>query len=430
MKYVSPTVRLLSEYLQTLMEHPQEAALDLQDLPEEYQVLGEVLLTFTHQVMEVNHLIRRLAKGNLNHNLALGGNELAAPVKDLEAALRHLTWQMQQVARGDYLQRVEFMGEISDAFNMMTEQLDRRCSSLLEELRIRFQENLVLNQNKSLYELLVGKIEQWIIVTDADTTEWLFVSREIDAILKNAEVETQLRAWILKETREMQGEKGAYIRELELFIEYEVHHYSVSIHPLYWRSQHALSFVFTDISREKQQVKQLQRIVDYDDLTKTYTRYYGMKMLHTWMKEKRSFILCFTDIDHLKFVNDQYGHLEGDQYIVRVADILRKFSPDAVISRIGGDEFMLLAENWSQEEAREQLEFLRDELLVLSQQTDVLYESSFSYGIVSVEPSNTLEARDLLNTADEKMYQYKRANKRILYQRQPLDGRGILFPMW
>lgn len=130
-------------------------------------------------------MAKAISKGNLDTPLPPADNEIAASIKDLHAALKHLTWQTQQVAKGDYQQRVDFMGDFTEAFNAMVEQLEQQRSALLKEIESRRIENEVLLQNKSLYELLIGQIMQWTIVVDADTAEWMFVSREIECIFTN-----------------------------------------------------------------------------------------------------------------------------------------------------------------------------------------------------------------------------------------------------
>ena len=50
--------------------------------------------------------------------------------------------------------------------------------------------------------------------------------------------------------------------------------------------------------------------------------------------------LAFIDLDNLKPINDTYGHLAGDHAIRVVSDVLRAHGQDAVIARIGGDEFL------------------------------------------------------------------------------------------
>jgi diguanylate cyclase (GGDEF)-like protein len=64
-----------------------------------------------------------IAKGDLSASMGPQGGQLAGSLKALHASLRHLTWQTKQIAHGDLTQRVDFMGEFSEAFNSMVENL-------------------------------------------------------------------------------------------------------------------------------------------------------------------------------------------------------------------------------------------------------------------------------------------------------------------
>jgi diguanylate cyclase (GGDEF)-like protein len=72
-----------------------------------------------------------LAAGNLDERFAHKG-ALAGGLKSLQAALRHLTWQTQRIAAGDFTQRVDFMGDFATAFNHMVAAL-ATARELLEE---------------------------------------------------------------------------------------------------------------------------------------------------------------------------------------------------------------------------------------------------------------------------------------------------------
>jgi DNA repair exonuclease SbcCD ATPase subunit len=80
------------------------------------------LITF---IDEIHRFIIPLAQGELSDIKPAPNNFLASPFKELHSRLRHLTWQAKQVASGDYLQRVDFMGEFSEAFNAMIIALER-----------------------------------------------------------------------------------------------------------------------------------------------------------------------------------------------------------------------------------------------------------------------------------------------------------------
>lgn len=72
-----------------------------------------------------------VSQGDLEQPLTARGS-LAGSLKTLDAALRHLTWQTQRVAAGDFTQRVDFMGEFSAAFNSMVVALDKARTELDE----------------------------------------------------------------------------------------------------------------------------------------------------------------------------------------------------------------------------------------------------------------------------------------------------------
>lgn len=399
--------KILSDYLRKVIYEPENAVLDLQELPEEFRDFGKVLIYFCNCIIESAELAKSISKGNLNIKLPSSDNEIAAPLKSLHASLKHLTWQTQRVAKGDYQQRVDFMGDFSEAFNTMVEQLEQRRMALLNEIH-------VLMQNKRQYEALVGQIEQWIIVTDTDTFESLFVSRDMDLVLtdKSKDWKEELYKWIKAQAEVMKGKNGVHVREIELPVNDTIQHYSVSIYPLVWDKHDALAFVFTDVSYERERLKNLQKLADYDILTNLHNRRCGMEILDIWISEKRNFILSFLDIDNVKFVNDRFGHLEGDRYIIYISDKIREFSSDAIVCRIGGDEFMMLVENWNIDEAQKRLEALQDDLLSCNRdEGDICYEQSISYGIIQVDQNNTFTPSELLSLADEKMYEYKRAYK-------------------
>ncbi len=64
-----------------------------------------------------------------------GKNLISGSLKNLQASLRHLTWQTKQVANGDFHQRVDFLGDFSDSFNWMVEKLDNTINELIEKER-------------------------------------------------------------------------------------------------------------------------------------------------------------------------------------------------------------------------------------------------------------------------------------------------------
>ena len=81
------------------------------------------------EIWGLRELAQALARGDLQHECAQRGYVIGG-LKGLQSSLRHLTWQTQRIAQGEYTHRVEFLGEFSAAFNHMTEQLGNTVSEL------------------------------------------------------------------------------------------------------------------------------------------------------------------------------------------------------------------------------------------------------------------------------------------------------------
>lgn len=108
--------------------------LSYREVPAEWPDGDAEMRALAEDMLEMRAFTHALAEGDLSKKLAVKG-QLAGTLKALQAALRHLTWQVKQIAAGDLNQRVAFMGEFSAAFNAMTENLSRAYQELRESER-------------------------------------------------------------------------------------------------------------------------------------------------------------------------------------------------------------------------------------------------------------------------------------------------------
>ena len=97
--------------------------------------LAEAINQLIAFVEEIHRFIVPLSRGELHDISVSPKNFLASPFKELHSRLRHLTWQTKQVASGDYGQRVDFMGDFSEAFNLMIIALERNERLLKEKIK-------------------------------------------------------------------------------------------------------------------------------------------------------------------------------------------------------------------------------------------------------------------------------------------------------
>ena len=413
-KISHPVADKLFEYLRDVLYYPNRAKLDVTSLPEDFQELGEGLSYFADMLKETRTLASALARGDLSCPLPKPDNELASNLKSLHATLKHLAWQARQVANGDYNQRVSFMGNFSEAFNQMVTQLKERQDALLGEIETSEKQRRDLEQSNHLLEIITSRLSEWIVVIDRNSGERLFTNHPAENLMIDAKLEARLSDVLLNLAR--QKEEGNNIQKSEEFFlgsDEGIRWFSVSFYPLHWHGHAALAAVLTDITASKAEFDKLEGFAYRDALTGVYSRHYGMKVLNEWIERRLDFVVCFIDMDRLKYVNDVFGHVEGDRYILEVAKLLQTFSEDACLCRLGGDEFMILAAGMEMKAAEDRLEDLRDRLVAttLTTQDGKSYECSFSYGVIEVTASNMLPASEVLARADAKMYIYKGAHK-------------------
>jgi diguanylate cyclase (GGDEF)-like protein len=361
-------------------------------------------------VREVGQLASDIAQGELNTNPLSPGNEVASGLKSLQASLKHLTWQTQQIAKGDYKQHVSFMGDFSQALNNMVQQLNEREIALEAEIEAGVKKSQALQMGLAVFEDIIAQMSQLIIVMSRDTKKELLHNHEVSEVLFDSSTESQLYDLLGAQLSSDRCSIRA-VFEMELIHPNGYQWFSVEQHPFVWGENDAVVFVLTDVTDSRRELSNLEEIANFDPLTNAFSRHYGMTTFNRWIGQNLDFALCFIDMDNLKYVNDEFGHNEGDTYILMVSDLLKNFGDGGMVCRLGGDEFMLLAKGWTQEDAENRLEELRDVLVAKNSEPGSSYNHSMSFGVVEVTPDNTLHASDLLSLADEKMYLYKRAHK-------------------
>jgi diguanylate cyclase (GGDEF)-like protein len=99
----------------------------------EGELEGEPLLEEIHNDLKtIREILLSFSAGDFSPSIRIRGI-MPGCLKALQAHLRHMIWQVQMVERGDFTQRVHFMGEFSTAFNNMVQQMDQTLSSLRQK---------------------------------------------------------------------------------------------------------------------------------------------------------------------------------------------------------------------------------------------------------------------------------------------------------
>jgi diguanylate cyclase (GGDEF)-like protein len=128
-----------------------------------------------------------------------------------------------------------------------------------------------------------------------------------------------------------------------------------------------------------------------------------------------SMMLMFSDLDGLKWVNDNLGHGEGDELLKEAAEILAEtFRKSDVIARVGGDEFAVLAVGARPGSGRALLARLRARIEEHNDRPGRRYRVSMSVGTSYFDPDAPRSLDDLMAEADAMMYDQKRRRKQSL----------------
>ena len=170
------------------------------------------------------------------------------------------------------------------------------------------------------------------------------------------------------------------------------------------------------LQQEMQTRSQLQREVEWlarhDELTGIANRRHFLDHASAH-QNTRPLSLALFDIDHFKRVNDQLGHLVGDDYLARMAELGEALVAHhgGLFARYGGEEFVAWLPGLDIDAARSVAESLRLQLIDTYLAHADGEPITLSAGVVSVKEPQPLDMTRLMKTADEALYRAKRAGR-------------------
>jgi diguanylate cyclase (GGDEF)-like protein/PAS domain S-box-containing protein len=386
-------------------------------------------------VQEIREFVLPLSRGELSAPLPSSHNEMAVPLVEMHARLSQLTRQTQEIARGDYTQRIDFMGEFSDAFNSMVVLLEERERTLTEEIARRKQAEADLQRERDL--LVAGPVVtfRWD-VDDQGTVQYVspnigafgytpeeFVkgSRTYASIVDPADLE-----WINDDGNDKsRAGLESWVQEYRIVdADGEVHWIRDFTHAVRGDDGAVTAYegYIIDITPQKaaetalrQREEQLRMLSLTDELTGLYNRRglfaLGEHTLRIARRRTRGLGVIYVDVDGLKAVNDRFGHAQGDETLRTVADVIRASTRESdVAGRVGGDEFVILVEDEPAVTA-DLLPRLRRRVERSNAKGGRPFQISLSIGAVDWEAGDQVTLQELIERADQRMYDDKRARR-------------------
>ena len=174
----------------------------------------------------------------------------------------------------------------------------------------------------------------------------------------------------------------------------------------------AITLLLSGLTRvwlvSKENKNKFQILARTDSLTGIYNRYGFDESAEKMMDKnpKAHFVAALLDIDDFKFINDIYGHAYGDKALKSLADSMKTFFPsDALLGRNGGDEFCILLQNYTCEDAKELLQQFTGLPKAFSYKGK---EQSFNISLGYAEyPTFVASRSQLMRCADAALYEIK-----------------------
>lgn len=147
------TIEEISDRLLQLLQGKVPEYLTLKTHIDGLNRLVELVNEIIDAYSEIHEFILPLSRGVLSLEPPKSRNLLASPFKELHSQLQTLNWQVQQIAKGDYAQRVTFMGDFSVAFNNLVDSLAEKDRLVKEQINILEQEAVRLRESETRYSL-------------------------------------------------------------------------------------------------------------------------------------------------------------------------------------------------------------------------------------------------------------------------------------
>ena len=162
------------------------------------------------------------------------------------------------------------------------------------------------------------------------------------------------------------------------------------------------------IKKKNATEKKLEEIANRDYLTGIHTRSYGEKLISNLMIENKNFSLSVLDIDNFKNINDNYGHMYGDDVLRIIANKIKAHTKkEDIVIRFGGEEFIIVFLDCNVQEAKVKLDTLRNDISNIIFKENI--KVTISGGIKEWNKSQSIE--EVMIDADFLLYKSKSEGK-------------------
>jgi diguanylate cyclase (GGDEF)-like protein/PAS domain S-box-containing protein len=178
----------------------------------------------------------------------------------------------------------------------------------------------------------------------------------------------------------------------------------------------AVTAISKDITDYKILEEKLRTLSLTDQLTGIHNRrgFFTLvdQLLKQAKRQKKGIYMLYADIDHLKEINDTFGHKEGDEALIAIANILKtNYRESDIIARISGDEFVVIPVGTAGDDIEKIIDRLEKSIEIYNSARRQGYKLSLSIGIAYYDPEHPCSVEELLIEGDRLMYEHKKSKK-------------------
>jgi diguanylate cyclase (GGDEF)-like protein/PAS domain S-box-containing protein len=288
-------------------------------------------------------------------------------------------------------------------------------SSIAEGVITADQDDLIVYLNSKAEKMLGWSLEKArgkncreifkILIEKSDEHDLEIIS---DEIINAEEIRISLSDLLL--------EKGEINNQEAVLTSKNNENFPIEFSAAFVEENQGKVIIFRDISQRKNMEQRLKKYASTDLLTEVLNRRAGLDYLQEKMERAEengdSLSIIFIDVNDLKLVNDNFGHQEGDELLQKVSDILQhSLRRNDKVVRFGGDEFLLILLQSNQDSAEMIWLRIKEKLKQATKNNKKSYKISASHGAAEYSPDYQKSLDQLINQADNAMYEEKKEIK-------------------
>ncbi|MCR1933292.1 GGDEF domain-containing protein [Clostridium tepidum] len=168
--------------------------------------------------------------------------------------------------------------------------------------------------------------------------------------------------------------------------------------------------LIVELEKKDKIIKNIAHCASIDSLTSVLNRKRGLEDLYREIElakiNKEKLTIGFADVNNLKYINDNYGHIAGDYVLITLCNIIKSnIRKNDFIFRYGGDEFIIVLPNTSIKQSAIVWKRIRNKIEEIGK--NFKYEIGMSCGFVEYDEYYNKSLKEFIKMADFKMYESK-----------------------